>query len=45
MKVKATVAKAIAGIALHTARAACGAASHYGTYQPKEPKNISSLKK
>lgn len=45
MKIKETVAKAIAGVALNTAKAACGAASHYGTYQPKEPKHLRSLKK
>lgn len=40
MKVKATVAKVIAKLALKSAKTACNAASYYGSYQPKEPANL-----
>lgn len=43
MKVKAKVAKAIAKVALKTAKASCGAASIFGPYQPKEPANLRKL--
>ncbi|MBP1562094.1 MAG: cyclic lactone autoinducer peptide [Oscillospiraceae bacterium] len=40
MKVKKAVANVIAKTALKNAKAACGAASYYGPYQPKEPANL-----
>lgn len=40
MKVKKAIANVIAKTALKNAKAACGAASFYGPYQPKEPSNI-----
>lgn len=40
MNVKKAVANIIAKTALKNARVACGTASHYGPYQPKEPSNI-----
>lgn len=40
MKAKKAIANIIAKMALKTAKAACGAASYYGVYQPKEPSNI-----
>ncbi len=45
MKFKATVAKAIAKLALKSAKTACGAASYYGPYQPKEPANLKNIVK
>lgn len=46
MKIKETVAKAIAKVSVFMARKACGAASDCGWYQPKEPtKAIEKLKK
>lgn len=45
MKVKTTVAKAIAKLALKSAKTACGAASYYGPYQPKEPANLRNIVK
>lgn len=45
MKVKEMVAKAIAKVALKSAKAACGAASYYGPYQPKEPANLKDIVK
>lgn len=43
MKAKKIVAKALATIALKSAKAACGAASCYGTYQPKEPAALKKM--
>ena len=45
MKFKAVIAKAIAKIALKSAKVACGSASCYGVYQPKEPENLKDLVK
>lgn len=46
MKIQKTVAKAIEKVAVAMAKKACGAASWFGTYQPKEPtKAIEKLKK
>ena len=39
-KFKKMIAEMIQKIAKHTAILACGAASHYGGYQTREPKNI-----
>lgn len=43
MKVREMVAKAIAKLALKSAKAACGAASCFGPYQPKEPANLKNI--
>lgn len=43
MKAKKTVAKALAAIALKTAKTACGAASCFGSYQPKEPATLKKI--
>lgn len=43
MKAKKVVANIIAKVALKSAKAACGAASYYGPYQPKEPANLKNL--
>lgn len=40
MKKQSTAAKAVAAVAKAMAKKACGAASMWGTYQPKEPKKI-----
>ena len=40
MNDKKAIANVIAKTALKNAKAACGAASHFGPYQPKEPSNI-----
>lgn len=45
MKVKAIIAKTIAKLAIKSAKAACGAASCYGPYQPKEPANLKDIVK
>lgn len=45
MKVKRTIAKVLAEIALKSAKAACGAASCYGSYQPKEPEILKKIAK
>lgn len=46
MKIQETAAKAIAKISMFMAKKACGSASNYGWYQPKEPtKAIEKLKK
>lgn len=45
MKFKAMVAKSIAKLALKSAKTACGAASYYGPYQPKEPANLKNIVK
>lgn len=42
---KTKVAQAIAAVSLTMAKKACGAASMYGLYQPKEPAKVASLKK
>lgn len=42
---KRTVAKAIAVISLKMAKASCGAASHFGIYQPKEPAALKKMMK
>ncbi len=38
MEIRMAIAKIIAKLSLFMAKKACGAASCYGTYQPKEPK-------
>ncbi len=45
MNVKKAIANIIAKVALKTAKAACGTASYFGVYQPKEPANIKELLK
>lgn len=45
MSVKKVVANAVAKLALKSAKAACGAASGYGPYQPKEPANLKQMLK
>lgn len=45
MKVKAAAAKAMAKLALKSAKTAHGAASWFGTYQPKEPANLKNIVK
>ncbi len=45
MKAKEIAAKALAAIALKSAKAACGAASCYGIYQPKEPAALKEMMK
>lgn len=45
MKFKATIAKTIAKLALKSAKTACGAASFFGPYQPKEPANLKNVVK
>lgn len=42
---KSTLKKAIAAIALKMAKIGCGAASAFGTYQPKEPKALKKMMK
>lgn len=41
--VKATVLKTVAKAVLGTAKAACGAASHWECYQPKEPAALKKM--
>ncbi len=43
MKVNEMIAKTIAKLALKSAKAACGAASFFGPYQPKEPANLKDI--
>lgn len=45
MKAKEIAAKALAAIALKSAKAACGAASFFGIYQPKEPAALKEVMK
>lgn len=45
MKLKKTVAKAITKASMAMAKKACGAASCYCTYQPKEPKALQKMTK
>lgn len=45
MKVSEMVAKVIAKLALKSAKAACGSASCFGPYQPKEPANLKDIVK
>ena len=45
MKVKEIIAKAIAKLVYKSAKTACGAASFYGPYQPKEPANLKNIVK
>ena len=45
MKAKKIVADAAAKMAKAMAVKACGAASMFGAYQPKEPKALKNLKK
>ena len=45
MKANETIAKVIAKVAMTSAKAACGAGSYYGPYQPKEPATIKEIKK
>jgi len=39
------ILNAVAKIGLKTAVKACGTASYFGTYQPKEPEALKQLKK
>lgn len=39
------IAKLVANVALKAAKSAAGAASDWGTYQPKEPTNLKKLLK
>lgn len=41
---KNTVLKATAKVVLETAKKACGAASQWDCYQPKEPKALKDIK-
>lgn len=43
--IKTAVLKIAAKAALGTAKKACGAASHWDCYQPKEPANLSAVVK
>ncbi len=43
MKARSLFAKAIAKLAVKNAKIACGAASFYASYQPKEPANLKDL--
>lgn len=43
MKVKKVMAKVIAKVSLIMAKKACGAASFYGAYQPKEPEMLKDM--
>lgn len=43
MKAKKTIAEVLAGIALKSAKTDCGAASCFGSYQPKEPKALKEM--
>ncbi len=45
MKVKTAIAKAIAKLALKSAKTACGAASFFEPYQPKVPANLKDIVK
>lgn len=45
MKANKTIAKTLAAIALKSAKVACGAASCFGTYQPKEPAALKKIRK
>ncbi len=45
MKLKETMAKVIAKTSMSMAKKACGAASCYFSYQPKEPKALEKLTK
>ncbi|MDO4155948.1 MAG: cyclic lactone autoinducer peptide [Oscillospiraceae bacterium] len=45
MKAQKIVANATAKVAKVMAMKACGAASMWGAYQPKEPKALKNLKK
>lgn len=45
MKLKETMANIIAKTSVSMAKKACGAASCYFTYQPKEPKALEKLTK
>lgn len=45
MAFKKTVAKALAATALKMAEKACGTASIYGLYQPKEPDALRNKQK
>lgn len=44
MKVKKTLAKIIAAVSLKMAKASCGAASKFGSYEPQEPEALKKLK-
>ncbi len=45
MKAKTIIAKAIAKLALKSAKAAGGTASYFGPYQPKEPASLKKIVK
>lgn len=44
MNLNKSTAKVIAAISLTMAKKACGAASYFGSYQPKEPKAVTKVK-
>lgn len=45
MKVKKTLARIIAAVSLKMAKASCGAASKFGSYEPKEPVALKKFKR
>jgi len=45
LTMKETMAKLVAKLALNTAISACGAASNWNTYQPKEPAALKQMAK
>lgn len=44
MNLNKSVSKIIAAISIGMAKKACGAASYFGSYQPKEPKAVTKIK-
>lgn len=40
MKIKKLISDVVVKVSLAMAKKCCGAASSYGTYQPKEPANL-----
>lgn len=45
MKGKKFLAKVIAAVSLKMAKASCGAASKFGSYEPQEPEALKKLKR
>lgn len=43
MQMKRKISDTVAKISLAMAKKSCGAASSYGTYQPKEPANLKKV--
>ena len=43
MQIKKKISNAVAKISLAMAKKSCGAASSYGSYQPKEPANLKKV--